>query len=225
MNIAECIDFLSFWVNKKQGSWFTSDEIIQIIDRGQLALYSDLKPKYATSQLIKDSLSPFRRSYDFTPTDTISGYIVIPDTDYLDLLAMRISYTISGRTFYVPIQMYNEDEIADRLNSQIDPVTITSPIGEQTAPRYFRLYPLSGYTGTVTYLKRPIKPVYAYTLISGRIPVYDPDNSVQLEWRTTEIDAVLIKALESIGINLSSEELSGWSAAKSLQNFQGINRI
>lgn len=227
MNISECLDFLNFWINKKTGAWYVPDELILLIDRGQMATYSDFKPKYATSQLIKDALSPFRATYNFNPTNTISGYIVVPsNSNYLDLLDIQIQFQVSNRTMYFPVSMINEDERANRLNSQIDPVTVTSPIGEQTAPRFFRLYPTGspGYTGTVTYLRRPLKPVFAFTTISGRVIVYDPANSVQLEWRDTEIDTILLKALSSVGINLTAAEIAQWAEGKLQQNFSGVNR-
>ena len=221
MQINEVFDRLNFFINKYTGAFYTIPELEDLTDAGSLGLYSDLKPKYATSQLIKDSLSPFRRFFDFTPSGTISGYIVVPDLTYLDLLDIQISFQISGRTMltYCPVKMINEDERANRLNSQIDPVTITSPIGEQTAPRYFRLYPLSGYTGTVTYLRRPIKPVFGYSVVSGRIIVYDPATSIQLEWRDSEINAIILKSLQIAGINLSDAELLQFSEQKSQGNF------
>lgn len=225
MNISDVFSRLNFYINKTTGAFFTPDELTEMVDAGQMALYSDLKPKYATSQLIKDALSPFRRFFDFTPSGTISGYVVVPDLTYLDLLDLQITFTISGRTTYVPVKMINEDERAYRLNSQIDPVTVTSPIGEQTAPRYFRLYPLSGYTGTVTYLRRPVKPVFGYSVVSGRIIVYNPATSTQLEWRETEIPSIILKSLEIAGINLSDAEKTQIAQNKTQENYVNVNRL
>lgn len=225
MNLNDVFNRLNFFINKYTGSWYTISELEDLCDSGQLALYSDYKQKYATSQLVKDALSPFRAKYDFLPINTVSGYIVVPsNSNYLDLLAVQIEYTISNRTFYFPVEMVNEDELANRLNSQTNPVTVTSPIGEQTAPRYFRLYPLSGYTGTVTYFRRPVKPVFVYTTISQRVIVYDAVNSIQLEWRDTEIIPLCIKALKSIGINLSAQEISQFAQVTSQENFGGVNK-
>jgi len=123
------------------------------------------------------------------------------------------------------VKLINEDERANRLNSQIDPVTITNPIGEQTAPRYFRIYPASGYDGTVTYLRRPIAPVFAYSVISGRVIVYDEAASTQLEWRDTEVIPLLLKGLSSIGINLTAQEVSQFAELKTQSNFQNVNRL
>lgn len=226
MDLQEAFDYLQFWINHKTGAWHTVSELEAVCDKGQLAYYSDIKPKYATSQLVKDILSPFRAVYNFSTSDTVSGYIVVPsNSNYLDLLDIQIYYSISDRTVYYPVKLINEDERANRLNSQIDPVTVTSPIGEQTAPRYFRIYPAAGYNGSVTYLRRPVAPVFAYTIISGRVIVYDEANSTQLEWRDTEIVPILLKGLSSIGINLSDEEISQFAALKTQSNFQNINRL
>jgi len=227
MTIKECVDFINFWIRKDRGAFLSIEESIEAIDNGQLAYYSDIKPKYATSQLIKDTLAPFKKKYNFTPSNTVSGYIVIPsNVNYLDLLDVEIQFQISNRTVYTPVKMINEDERSIRLNSQIDPPTITSPVGEMDIPRYIKLYPTgSGYTGTVTYLKRPIKPVYAYTVISGRVIQYDSANSTQLEWRDTEHIPILLKALSSIGINLGDAEIGQFAQLKSQENYQGVNHL
>lgn len=198
-----------------------------IVDRGQMALYTDYQPKYATSQRVKDAMAPFRTAWTFTPANTISGYIPIPyNLNYLNLLDLYIVYQISGVTRYVPVVMVNEDERAERLNSQIDPVTVTSPIGEISAPGLIRIYPQGiGYDGTATFLRRPVAPVFAYTLISQRVIVYDAANSTQLEWRETEQDAVILKALASLGINLSDQEISQFAELKNQQNFMGVNKF
>jgi|LakMenE18May11ns_1017448.scaffolds.fasta_scaffold9956876_8 hypothetical protein len=226
MNIKECVDFINFWIRKDRGAFLTIEESVAAIDSGQLAYYSDIKPKYATSQLIKDTLAPFKKQYNFTPANTISGYIVIPsNVDYLDLLDVEIQFNISNRTVYAPVEMTNEDERSNKLNSQIDPPTVTSPVGEMQIPRYIKLYPQTGYTGTVTFFSRPKKPVYAYNVISGRVIQYDAANSVQLEWRDTEHIPILLKALVSVGINLSDAEVSQFAQLKTQENYQGVNHL
>src|SRR5215813_9134589 len=110
MNIKDAFDFLNFWINKYLGSYYTIPELELVADRGQMAYYSDIKPRYATSQLVKEILSPFRNTYDFNPTKTISGVISIPsDSNYLDLLDVQITYQISNRTIYYSVPMVNED--------------------------------------------------------------------------------------------------------------------
>lgn len=224
MTIQEVVDYLNFYVNKKNGAWYSPAEACEILDRGQLALYSDLKARYATSQYVKDALSPFRTSYNFTTA--VSGNVIVPSNlNYLDLLDIQVYFQISNRTIYAPVKLINEDERAERLNSQRDTVTATNPIGEQIAERTFRLYPAGVYNGNVTFLRRPVKPVMAYTVISGRVIVYDSANSVQLEWRESDIGALVIKSLQIVGINISASEIVEWASVKSELNYNGVNRI
>ena len=228
MTLQDSFNFLNFFINKATGSWYTIPELELVCDRGQMAYYNDQKPKYATSQLVKEILSPFRETYPFTPSNTVSGYIVIPsNVDYLDLLDIQIEFGISARTVYYGVKIVAEDERANRLNSQIDPVTITSPIAEIIAPRFIRMYPTAapGYTGTITYLRRPAKPVFAYNLISGRVIVFDEAASTNLEWRETEQNAVLLKALSTIGINLSDQEVVQYAEMKNQTNYRGVNKV
>lgn len=227
MQINDVFDRLNFFINKFTGSWYTIPELENLTDSGQIALYSDYKSKYATSQLIKDALSTFRATYNFTPSDMISGYVIVPpNSDYLDLLDIQINYFISNLEVPYGVELINEDERARRLRSQIDPVTVTNPVGEQVAPRYFKLYPVGNtYTGTVTYFKRPIKPVFGYDIVSGRIIVYNPGTSTQLLWRDTEITPLILKSLEIVGINLTEAELTQFASSKSGDNWQGINHL
>lgn len=223
MNLQQVFNYLNFFINKYTGSFYTITELEQVLDRGQMAYYSDIKAKYATSQLVKEILSPFRSSYNFTTQ--VSGYVIVPDTTYLDLLDIQIYFSVSNRTVYAPVKLVNEDERANRLNSQVDPVTTTSPIGEQTTTKTFRLYPAGTYNGNVTYLRRPVAPVFGYSVLSGRVIVYDSATSTQLEWRETEIVPIILKSLQSIGINLRDGEISQFAEAKTMENFQGVNRL
>jgi len=303
MNIKDCVDYINFWIRKERGSFLTIEESVAVIDLGQIAYYNDIIPKYATSQIVKDCLTPFRTTYNFNSAASdpqlvsipntflvsvitanaassgttinvsstnglVIGRIVIvntgvglfqPDTVitkiisstsfevsiapittiqsgatisvfdsrvYLDMLDMEIVFNQNGRDTYYPIKMTNEDERSNKLNSQIDPPLPTAPLGEIVAPRTIRLYPANNnYIGSVSYMRRPKKPVYGYSIVGGRNIVYDPINSVQLEWRDTDINMILIKALLSVGINLSDAEVSQFAEMKSQQNYQGVNHI
>ena len=88
-----------------------------------------------------------------------------------------------------------------------------------------QLYPkVDQYTGFLNYMRRPLKPVYAYTVV-GRSITYLPQQSIQLEWRTNDINIILLKALSSIGINLSDQQVMQFSELKSQENYQGVNHL
>ncbi len=224
MNISEAFDFLNFWISKERGVFYTIPELQLITDRGQMSLYSDLQPKYATSQRVKDALAPFRDTYDFTTL--VSGVVSVPaNQNYLNLLDLQIYFTQDSRVQYRGVPMVNEDVRAARLNSQIDPVTEFDPFGEQTGVGNFRIYPVALYNGTVTFLRRPVAPVFGYTVVSGRVIVYNSGTSTQLEWTEAWQNAVLLKALSSIGINLSDQQVQGYAQLKTSENYQSVNMI
>lgn len=226
MDINEAFDFLNFWISKERGAFYTVPELELLIDRGQMSYYTDIKTKYSTSTLIKEILSPFKRTYAFTPSNSISGYVVVPsDVDYLDFLDMQIEVDISSRILYNPVEIMAEDSRAYRLNSQVDPVTVSNPVAEIMAPRYFKMYPAAGYRGIITYLARPVAPVFGYSVISGRVIVYNPLTSTQLQWRDSDIVPILLKSLQSVGINLTSADVSQFAAMKTAENYQNVNRL
>ena len=303
MNIKDCVDFLNFWIRKERGAFYSVQEAVDVIDRSQMAYYNDIVTKYATSQIIKDTLSPFKEKYEFTIGDTPNGLLVVPnrtnlpitltasatsvnkiiefttsiisptigqyvyvltgtgefqpDTyitkiidsthfevniepltpiqngdiiqlyvfrEFLDLLDLTIKY--NGGNSYYSIKMSNEDELADKLNSQINPPVETAPVGEQVAVGEVQLYPqVNTYEGFVQYLRRPKKPIYGYSVVGGRSIVYNPSQSIQLEWRDSDANTILLKALASIGINLSDQEVSQFAEIKSQQNYQSVNNL
>jgi len=223
MDLNDQINFLNFWISKERGMYYTIPELESVLDYGQMSVFDDFYQKYATSQRIKDALAPFKSVYNFTTLT--SGYVIVPDEDYIKFLDLQIYFNISDRRVYYPVKLVNEDERADRLNSQIDPVTITSPIGEQTAAKTFRLYPTYAYNGNVTYLRRPVKPVFGYSVISGRVIVYNAGTSTQLEWGQDMINTILIKALKSVGINIKEADVSGFAEAASQANYTGLNMM
>ncbi len=228
MTLEEAYNFLNFFINKYTGAWYSPSELDEVVDRGQMAYYYDIYGKYGTSIRTKEVLSPFKDTYDFTVGDTPAGVITVPAArNYLDVLDVYITYTLSGRPMtYMDVQFINEDERTIRLRSQLDPVTETSPIVEHKGGGgVFQMWPKVPYTGTVTFLRRPLKPNFVYTTISGRVIVFDSVNSQNLEWREQDINAVLLKTLSILGINLSQEDVLQFAEVKNQGNFMGQNRL
>ena len=303
MNIKDCVDFINFWIRKDRGAFYTIEESVSVIDRGQIAYYNDIIQKYAASQIIKDTLMPFKEIYSFNSAAADPQYITIPELflqstrtasassvgttinvtstlglsigqvvivssgtgqfqpdttitkiinstsfqvsiapittlltnavisvynykEYLNLLDVSINYNEGGRDYYLGLKMTNEDELSGRLMSQIDPPTEQTPVASMVQRRTIQLWPAdNNYIGKVTYMRRPKPPVYGYSVVGGRNIVYEPINSVQLEWKDSDINFILLKGLSSIGINLSDQEVSQFAEMKSQENYQGVNHL
>lgn len=83
---------------------------------------------------------------------------------------------------------------------------IMATIGDEE----IKLYPNDIQRVNFSYLRKPIDPVWAFTLVSGR-PVYDVVNSVDLECPDEAVNEIVMMALSYLGINLREPELVQYS--------------
>lgn len=211
MDLKEAYDRLNFWINKKQGAFFTYAELDSTVDGGQLTYYKNCFIKYGTGQRLNDALAPFKKKVPFT-TDT-NGLLTVPD-DYMDLI--DIQPIVNGKPVVCP--EVNDDERTGRQNSQLIPNTISRPFCEEVEGWNYQLYPKVQQTGTLTYFSRPPAPKFVYTTVSGRVIVYDAVGSTQLLWGDDEIYPVLIFSLQSIGIDMSEQDIQAFAETKATQD-------
>ena len=204
-----------FWINKAQGAFYTPPELDDLVDFGQLAHYKKCFVKYGTGQRLDDALAPFKVKVPFV-TDA-NGLLTVP-SNYMDLI--DIQPVVSGNVVTCPV--INEDEITNRINSQVNPISTSAPIAEIVQDWNYQLYPKVLQSGTLTYFMRPPKPFYSYTVVSGRVIVYNAGASTQLLWGDDEIRPLLITTLETIGINLSAADLVQWADMKDQQNMLSV---
>jgi hypothetical protein len=126
---------------------------------------------------------------------------------------------VLGNSKQRQIEVLKEDELPSRLNSQIIPVTTYDPVGYFVSGWDLQLYPQSTQSGVLFYLKRPAAPVFAYTLISARVIVYNQGASTQLEWSDPYVEKILLKALQTIGINAGEADIEQWAQSQNQQQF------
>jgi hypothetical protein len=186
-----------------------------LTDKGQLSYYKECFIKYGTGQRLTDALAPFKVVAPFTTNST--GLLSVPD-NYMDLI--DIIPIVGGKRVTCPI--INEDEITNRLNSQVIPNSTSKPFAEVTANWDYQLYPQVQQSGLLSYFMRPPKPFFKYTTVSQRVIVYDAVNSTQLLWGDDEIYPCLIHVLETMGINLDDNDLVLWSNNKTKENLLSV---
>ena len=237
MQINDVHSTIRFILNKDQNGYITPGEIDTVLDRAQLVLFNQYhtNPKmpaqaqtslYGESQRIDDALSPFKSRYTFTALTTPSGVITLP-SDYMHLLSVytTVYNNTLARNVYSGVQVLNEEELIDRLESQVIPVSQDDPIAIMNSQNRIQLFPETGQSGGVYYLRRPNAPRFGYT-ISGRAIVYNPNpynpttqptGSVQLEWRDFDIMNLVSIALSYFGINMSSAEVQQFAEVKTQQ--------
>lgn len=162
---------------------------------------------YEQNQEISDSLTPFKTD-PTTLTPNGSGQATKP-ADYLHCTSIR-----AGN---YDVDIIDEAFIGNKLIDEICPPALDFPVCV-FYKTYIQFYPITGLTGVkITYLKNPIAPVYAYTLVNGR-EVYDHANSVDIEWNVSDQDRVTKGALAILGIVLSDQEITGFALEEKKNN-------
>lgn len=237
MTIKAVHDIILFYLDKDQNGFITHEEIDAVLDKAQLALFNEYlyNPKvpaqnqpnrYGQNQRVNDSLSPFKATYTFTNLNTVSGVLSLPaDFMHLNSLYSTVYDNALARNVYYPIQVLTEEELIDRLESQVVPISYADPVCIMNSANQIQLFPEQPQSGKVHYFKRPLVPRFGYTM-SGRVINHDPtpynastntDGSVDLEWRDSDINNIISKALSYYGLNLSSGDVQQFAEAKNAQ--------
>lgn len=140
---------------------------------------------------------------------------------FIDLCLCTTNGTGQVLTVSDPIPEIPANKFASYLNDSIDPVTVSAPVAVDEGG-YYQLYPVSGYVSgqqvSLSYYKYPVDAVWAYTVDSNGLPVYNPSASVNPLWNNNEYSEIISRHLAMIGINLSNAQVIQYSG---LQKQQG----
>ena len=199
--------------NKEQHFW-PHETLDDVLHSASLWKFNEYAAAYGVTQLLHVALAPFKVNYPFNTGNTPSGLITLPAT-YERLLSFYIQYT-DGVVRTKDVKEVNEDELGGRLDSQLKPVTITSPIYTETSKGNIQLYPQQPNSGYLFYLRTPVKPAFVYT-VSGRTVTYNSAGSTQLEWNDTTINQLVIKAVQLLGVNIEAIPLVQYTELKDQQ--------
>jgi hypothetical protein len=205
MTIDEIHNFINDLLDKEQGGYQSHEEIDTAIDRGSMWLYNVFENRYAISQEAQDALSPFKKQLPFT-TAGDGSYSLPASENYQTLLGLGVVLMENSQPVPRRVKLLKEDELYDRLRSQLRKPTASEPVGITVNLGGWKLYPARVYAGYVNFLRRPAAPKYAYTK-NGRVASYDAANSVQLEWAERFHNKIVLQALEFLGISLSADRL------------------
>ena len=211
MDLLKIHNWLNFVADKETNGWFSPEELDSALDRAQMFRFNERKPFYAVDQKAQDDLAPFKVTKEFTNADTPLGLLTFPDTyQHLTGLYKQSYNNEQEQVEYIEVKIYNDDEVAKRLSSQLRKVSQLKPIGQWAGKGKVQFWPKEPNAGVAYYLRRPVAPAMSYAM-NGREIEYDEAASVQMEWDDTNIDQIMIKALEFLGISLDNDKLTQYA--------------
>lgn len=171
---------------------------------------------FEMTQTISDDLAPLITTT--TVYNMTSGRADKP-TDFLYYINLESDYYINPTSCiaddqfqsWVQVDLITHGQKPDRLNSQINYPDASYPIAVNYGS-YFQLYPDNIARVKISYLRKPVDPIWAYTMIDSQ-PVYDSGNSVNFELPEGTHNSICEKVLEYFGISTRDTEL--YQAAES----------
>lgn len=203
--INDCYNVIIDVARKERGAFVSVAQAMSYLDNAQQELFDFYIDLYRRTQKIDDGLTPFKMAIAGITNST--GTVTCPD-DYIHLRSLSNIYgSTTNKVVFV-----SEDELDDAKNSQLRPVTLSTPIAIQerdqsTGRTTFIIYPNMQQFYILRYFRRPVTPVLAYTQV-GRTVTYDPIGSTQLEWEDVSyINKIIAKALSYMGINLNEDKI------------------
>lgn len=233
MTIKDTHDIILFYLDKEQNGYLSHEEIDSTLDRAQMVLFNQYfnnpripaaaQPQvYSENQRIHDSLAPFKDKFTFTgggsPVGITSGGVISLPANFMHLLSLYTTVYSAGlgRNVYSSVQILNEEELIERLESQVIPVSADDPIGIMNKENKIQLFPESAQTGGLYFLRKPAKPNFVYTQ-SGRVITHNAGTSQDLEWKDSDVNNIIVIALQYLGINLGAQDVIQFAEAKSQQ--------
>ncbi len=220
MDINKVYDFLKYLADKDQSGNITPKEFNLSIDRAfsewTMKRYNNLKDNtqnktgWQKNQKVTDDLK-FLLVRNDVSTIGSDGKLALP-TDYLHLSSLVYNYKFeeNGETVVVPSQVdiVNDNEISSFLGSSIYAKRIKAKKYVIAAfyKDHIQIYPKNIGVVDFTYLRQPVSPYWAFTVVNGR-PVYDAANSVDLEAPDEVVNEIIMMCASYLGINLREPQL------------------
>ncbi len=202
--IKEIHDQINLLTVKGRTGYHTAAEIDIAVYMASKELYNDYFRFFEKENALHDSLRPF--TTDPTVITLSAGQYTLP-ADFIH----DIGQITSGAND-VSVDVVDRSALAKRRENELVPPTVDYPICTYYNT-YIQFYPTSITNVKFSYLKKPVQPVYATTIVNGR-EVYDDVNSVDVEWIETDLAKVTTRAMSVLGINLEDMKLVQWSEMK-----------
>jgi len=220
MDIDKVYDFLKYLADKDQSGNITPKEFNLSIDRAfsewTMKSYNNLKDNNQTktgwqkNQKVTDDLKFLLVRKEFSSIGD-DGKLTLP-SDYLHLSSLVYNYKIEedGGTSVSPgkVDIVNDNEISSFLGSSIYSKRIKSKKYVIAAfyKDHIQIYPKNIGVVDFTYLRKPITPYWAFTVVNGR-PVYNSADSIDLEAPDEVVNEIVMMCASYLGINLREPQL------------------
>ena len=208
-NISVIHDMINLVIRKGLTGYYPPEDIDKAVYKASNDLFNMEFKKYEETQEVSDSLAVFKSNPTLLTIDG-NGQSPYP-ANYRHVTEMLCTSSLTGEAKEIDTAM-----LGRKLNNPNTPPTLQYPIFSLYSS-YIQFYPITITNVSIVYLKTPIYPMYAYTIVGGRY-VYNDSASIDVEWNTTDINKVALRALEVMGITLDDATLAQFGMQQEKDN-------
>ncbi len=199
---------------------FTVTDWNNVFDLVQKDIIRDLREKFEKNIIISDNIADLK-VVKKVQADS-EGRVSKPD-DYLFFSANRITFwykDLKGKQQVAvkPVTLLRDDQLGDRLNSLLNPVTTDYPVLVDYGSN-LQFFPSSISHVELVYIKLPKSPVWAFTEVNGR-PVYDESNSTNFTLPPDMEGDVIGRVLRYLATN--TKEANLFQAGQIMEEKQNV---
>lgn len=244
MNIGEIFQFVNFVLNKYQSASFSPDEFNQVLTatyldpfkikvglpeeyqypsrgaNGSSTTGGVARQNYQSSQNITDDLRYFIKT--ITINRQANSFFFLYPEDYIRHSASEYDYVLNNNSCggAPSVTEQSIEPVTDEQKKFRKNNTIVNPTSEYPIISFedggFLIDPKSVTTFRLTYLRRPVKPVFGYTLDAAGNAIYNPATSVQLDYPEIMHNDYCAMIGKYIGINIRDEEVVGFNQQRQI---------
>lgn len=183
--------------------YFSPEEIDNAINWAVLDLFGQEFKAFGETQRVSDALDQFKVT---TPVPIAAGVGVNPPANMhtLNVLGSKIA----GVDVKKKTKIVEEHFLAQYLDSEA-----FGPDEDHVVIRFvgnnIQVYPNTFTEIRITYFRLPIPAKFAYTMtgLLGNIPVYDPINSIQIDYSMAYYNRIIEKSLLYLGVAQKDQTL------------------
>tara|TARA_A100000172_G_scaffold79684_1_gene67322 strand:- start:222 stop:917 length:696 start_codon:yes stop_codon:yes gene_type:complete len=212
------------FANKEQRGYITPQEFNLFADHAQKEIFEQYF--YDLNQFLRvpnnseeysDIIHNINEKISFfETTGTINNGVLSEGNIY------RLGTIIANGTIIV--EEVQQDDILEMNMSYLTKPTIDRPVYVRTGKNTIQHYPINlpngqpwGWTGTYTYIRKPLKPNWSYVVVNGKA-MWNPSNKVDFELHPSEETELTYKILKSAGLAMRRDDIArGGQALESLQ--------
>lgn len=182
---------------KGHTGYFSPDTIDNEIHAEVLNIWRKYVTEFEDTRIINTYLNPFIKTEDVTPNPT-NGSVALVNAKHYPI-AVRVKST--GK----PVKEVDQARWDYLINHPIETPNSDYPICKFESGNILAR-PIDIGELTISYIKKPVKAKYAYTIVSDRY-VYDDVNSIDVEFDEILHDDIMMRVLSNLGIPMNNELL------------------